>query len=142
MNNIETSKGLSAEPQCLFDDSTASVQLLLAEESASMRLEAQALLESENYSVILAQDGFEALALVEQHHPAIVLADIMLPRVDGYQLCSLIRRNPAYRDIPVILLSPHEGVLDQGRADLVGSHAHVCKPDMGSTLVDVLRAFT
>ena len=139
MNNAEAS-GVDAAAQRSPDKPAALVKVLLADESACVREAAHAMLEAAGYSVLLASNGFEALALVEQHRPAVVVADIMLPRVDGFQLCSLLRGNPDLRDTPVIMLSPGEDFLDQTRAELVGCHAHLCKTQMAARLRDLVRA--
>ena len=140
MNNAEALEGDTAVEQRSSDKPTKLVQVLLADESAVVRASGHALLEAAGYSVLLASNGFEALALIEQHRPAVVVADIMLPRVDGFQLCSLLRRNPEHRDTPVIMLSPGEDFLDQVRAELVGCQAHVCKTQMAEHLSDLVRA--
>ena len=142
MNNLEVSKADPIAPLHSVSESSACIQVLLADESASSRDSALALLNAEGYSVLLAEDGFEALALVVQHRPAVVLADVMLPRLDGYQLCCLIRSNSDYRDTPVIMLSSIDGLLDQTRADMVGSDAHVCRVHMATQLTDVVNALT
>ena len=140
MNNAKASGVDNAAAQGSSDKPTALVQVLLADESAAVRESGHALLMAAGYSVLLASNGFEALALVAQHRPSVVIADIMLPRVDGFQLCSLLRRNPEHRDTPVIMLSPGEDFLDQARAELVGCHSHVCKTEMAARLGDLVRA--
>ena len=140
MKNAEAAGVDNAAQQRSSDKPTALVKVLLADECAAVRESGHALLAAEGYSVLLASNGFEALSLVEEHRPAVVVADIMLPRVDGFQLCSLLRRNPEHLHIPVIMLSPGEDFLDQARAELVGCRAYVCKTKMAACLRDLVRA--
>ena len=116
--------------------------MLFVDDSATIRHSAQRVLESAGYSVKLAADGFQALSQVVQWHPDIVLADITMPRLDGYQMCALIKSNADYKDIPVIMLSGKDGLFDEERACMVGSDSHVAKPFNVQALTAVLESFS
>ncbi len=120
------------------DDMTGRT-VLLVDDSKTVRQSARGYLESEGYRVITAADGFEALALVVEHRPALVLADIMMPRLDGYQTCALIKNNADYRQIPVVMLSSKDGLFDKARGRVVGSDAHLSKPFTAESLKAVVR---
>ena len=121
---------------------TAGITVLLVDDSSTIRRSARACLESEGYTVITAVDGFDALAKVVEHRPSLVFADIMMPRLDGYQTCALIKNNADYRDIPVIMLSSRDGLFDKARARVVGSDDHLSKPFTAQTLADAVRRHT
>ncbi len=121
---------------------TGAARVLFVDDSASIRQSAQKSLEAAGYSVMLAADGFEALAQVGQWRPDVVLADIMMPRLDGYQMCALLKSNSDYQDIPVIMLSSKGGLFDEERACLVGSNTHVAKPFSAQALTAALAAAT
>ena len=120
----------------------SSVTVLLVDDSNTIRRSARSFLESEGYMVFTAVDGFEALARVVEHRPSIVFVDIMMPRLDGYQTCALIKNNADFRDIPVIMLSSSEGLFDKARAGVVGSDAHLSKPFTAQSLIDAVRWYT
>lgn len=118
-----------------------ALKVLFVDDSATIRQSAQLVLEQAGYSVMLAEDGFQALSQVVQWHPDVVLADIAMPRLDGYQLCALIKSNADYQGIPVIMLSGKDGQFDEERACLVGSDNHVAKPFSAQALTAALDSF-
>ena len=105
-----------------------ATRVLFVDDSPAIRQSALSALQDEGYSVKLACDGFEALACVVQWAPDIILADTMMPGLDGYQMCALLKSNTDYRGIPVIMLSGKNGLHDEERADFVGSDAQIAKP--------------
>ncbi|MFK7993740.1 MAG: PleD family two-component system response regulator [Granulosicoccus sp.] len=111
-----------------------SVHVLLVDDSATVRESAGASLRAQGYSVVLASNGFEALARVVQKRPDVVFADSSMPGLDGYQMCALIKSNSDYRHIPVIMLTGRDGLFDQTRAALVGSDVHVSRPFTANAL--------
>lgn len=116
----------------------ARLTIVLADDSQTVRQTVQRYLESDNCRVITAADGFEAIARVVECRPSLVLLDVMMPRLDGYQACTLIRNNPDYRHIPIFLLS---GLDDQEHGP-GGSNAaddYLCKPFTRDTLLGVVR---
>lgn len=123
-------------------DNKASVTVLLVDDSQTIRRSARSFLESEGYMVFTAVDGFEALAKVVEHRPSLVFVDIMMPRLDGYQACALIKNNADFRNIPVIMLSSKDGLFDKARARVVGSDAHLSKPFTRQSLTDAVRRHT
>jgi twitching motility two-component system response regulator PilG len=91
-------------------------------------------------TVILAEDGFDALAKIADHQPDLVFVDIMMPRLDGYQTCALIKHNKVYRNIPVIMLSSKDGLFDRARGRIVGSEHYLTKPFTKDELLGAIEA--
>ena len=120
-------------------DTHSDVTVLLVDDSKTIRRSASNFLSSAGYNVVTANDGFEALAKVVEHRPSIIFADIMMPRLDGYQTCALIKNNADYRDIPVVMLSSKDGLFDKARARVVGSDAHLSKPFTAQTLTGAVE---
>lgn len=115
-------------------DSLGEITVLLVDDSKTIRRSASNFLSTAGYKVVTAVDGFEALGKVVEHKPDIIFADIMMPRLDGYQTCALIKNNSDYRDIPIVMLSSKDGLFDKARARVVGSDAHLSKPFTAETL--------
>jgi twitching motility two-component system response regulator PilG len=90
--------------------------------------------------VITASDGFDALAKIVDHQPQIIFVDVLMPRLDGYQTCAVIKHNSAFKDIPVILLSSRDGLFDKARGRVVGSDQFLTKPFSKEELLDAIRA--
>lgn len=120
-------------------EDVAGCTVLLIDDSKTVRQSARECLESAGYRVRTAADGFAALAMVVEHRPALVLVDIMMPRLDGYQTCALIKNNADYRHIPVVMLSSKEALFDKARGRVVGSDAHLSKPFTSENLLAVVR---
>ena len=102
--------------------------MLVIDDSKTIRRTAETLLAKEGCEVFTAVDGFDALAKIADHQPDIVFVDIMMPRLDGYQTCSLIKHNKVFRSIPVIMLSSKDGLFDRARGRIVGSEHYLTKP--------------
>ena len=117
----------------------SGVTVLVVDDSKTIRRSATGFLTRAGCSVETAADGFEALAKVVEHRPDIVFADIVMPRLDGYQTCALIKNNADYRDTPVVMLSSRDGLFDRARGRVVGSDAHLSKPFTEETLLAALR---
>ena len=115
------------------------IKVMVVDDSRTIRSTAEALLGKEGFTVLTAEDGFDALAKIAEDRPDIVFVDIMMPRLDGYQTCTLIKSNPKYREIPVILLSSRDGVFDRARGKLAGSEHYLGKPFSRDELVEVVR---
>ncbi len=120
--------------------STAKVMVI--DDSQTIRRTAETLLAREGYQVITAQDGFEALAKIADHAPDIIFVDIMMPRLDGYQACALIKGNPRFSKTPVIMLSSKDGLFDRARGRMVGSDEYLTKPFTKDELLGAVRAHT
>lgn len=115
------------------------LRILVVDDSATIRRSAESMLTAEGHEVVTAENGFDALSKVARHNPDLIFVDIMMPRLDGYQTCTLIKGNPQFRDIPVILLSSRDGVFDRARGKLAGSEQYLGKPFSREELVDIVR---
>jgi twitching motility two-component system response regulator PilG len=104
------------------------LKVLVIDDSKTIRKTAETLLAKEGCEVYTAVDGFDALAKVADYTPDIVFVDIMMPRLDGYQTCSLIKHNKVFKSIPVIMLSSKDGLFDRARGRIVGSEYYLTKP--------------
>ena len=115
------------------------VKVMVIDDSNTIRRSAEIFLNQAGCEVILAQDGFDALAKIADHLPDVVFVDIMMPRLDGYQTCSLIKRNTRYRSTPVVMLSSKDGLFDRARGRMVGSDEYLTKPFTKDTLLSAVR---
>ncbi|MDP2230602.1 MAG: response regulator [Methylotenera sp.] len=114
---------------------------MVIDDSNTIRRSAEIFLKSSGCEVILAEDGFDALAKISNEHPDIIFVDIMMPRLDGYQTCSLIKRNARYKSTPVIMLSSKDGLFDRARGRMVGSDQYLTKPFTQETLIDAVQTY-
>ena len=105
-----------------------AVKVLIIANSNTIRRSAEMFLSQAGFEVILAEDGFDALSKISDHQPRIIFVDVMMPRLDGYQTCALIKQNPHYRNTPVIMLSSKDGLFDRARGRLAGSDRYLTKP--------------
>ena len=124
------------------EDRTGSLnglRVMVIDDSRTIRRTAETLLSREGAEVITAVDGFEALAKIAELEPQIIFVDIMMPRLDGYQTCTLIKNNQRFRDTPVIMLSSKDGLFDKARGRIVGSEQYVTKPFTREELLDAIR---
>ncbi len=117
----------------------AGLRVLVIDDSKTIRRTAEMLLKKEGCDVVTAVDGFEALAKVSDHRPQIIFVDIMMPRLDGYQTCALIKNNATYRATPVIMLSSKDGLFDKARGRVVGSEEYLTKPFTREELLGAIR---
>jgi twitching motility two-component system response regulator PilG len=117
----------------------AGVKVMVIDDSKTIRRTAESLLKKAGCEVITATDGFEALAMVADLHPDVIFVDIMMPRLDGYQTCALIKHNDVYKNIPVIMLSSKDGLFDRARGRIVGSEEYLTKPFTKDELLDAIR---
>lgn len=106
----------------------SSLRILVVDDSATIRRSAESMLAAEGYEVITAENGFDALSKVARHNPDLIFVDIMMPRLDGYQTCAIIKNNAQYRSTPVIMLTSKDGLFDQARGRVVGSDLYLTKP--------------
>ena len=104
------------------------VKVMVIDDSNTIRRSAEIFLVQAGCQVVLAEDGFDALAKIADHHPDIIFCDIMMPRLDGYQTCALIKKNPRFGVTPVIMLSSKDGLFDRARGRMVGSDEYLTKP--------------
>jgi twitching motility two-component system response regulator PilG len=117
----------------------AGVKVMVIDDSNTIRRSAEIFLKQSGCEVILAEDGFDALSKIAQHLPDLIFVDIMMPRLDGYQTCSLIKRNPRYKSTPVIMLSSKDGLFDRARGRMVGSDQYLTKPFTQESLIDAIH---
>jgi twitching motility two-component system response regulator PilG len=101
---------------------------MVVDDSKTIRRTAETLLQREGFNVITAEDGFEALAKIANQKPDLIFVDIMMPRLDGYQTCALIKNNAQFKSTPVIMLSSKDGLFDKAKGRIVGSDQYVTKP--------------
>ncbi len=113
--------------------------VLVVDDSPTVRKIVQLTLQREHIRVVTAGDGLSALAAVSDEEPDLILLDIMLPRMDGYNICQVIRKNMAYRDMPIIMLSGKDGLFDKMRGKLAGSTEYVTKPFDSAELVATVK---
>ncbi len=104
------------------------LKILVVDDSKTIRRTAETLLSKEGCQVITAIDGFDALSKIADHQPDIIFVDIMMPRLDGYQTCSLIKHNKVFKETPVIMLSSKDGLFDRARGRIVGCDQYLTKP--------------
>ena len=114
-----------------------NMKIMVIDDSSTIRRTAELFLRPAGYDVILADDGFDALAKINDHHPALIFCDILMPKLDGYQTCALIRKSSRFHDTPVVMLSSKDGLFDRARGAMVGSNHYLTKP---FTKEDLLKA--
>lgn len=125
----------------LTSDQLSNIKVMVIDDSNTIRRSAEIFLKSSGCQVILAEDGFDALAKISNEHPDLIFVDIMMPRLDGYQTCSLIKRNARYKTTPVIMLSSKDGLFDRARGRMVGSDQYLTKPFTQETLLDAVQVY-
>lgn len=129
----------------MVNDTQAStlngLKVMVVDDSKTIRRTAETLLKKAGCEVSTASDGFEALSLIADNRPDVIFVDIMMPRLDGYQTCALIKHNEMFRDVPVIMLSSKDGLFDRARGRLVGSDQYLTKPFSRHELLDALRRY-
>jgi twitching motility two-component system response regulator PilG len=115
------------------------LKVMVIDDSKTIRRTAETLLKKEGCDVVTAIDGFEALAKISDQQPNIIFVDIMMPRLDGYQTCALIKNNQMFRSTPVIMLSSKDGLFDKARGRIVGSEQYLTKPFTREELLGAIR---
>ena len=108
--------------------SLSGLKILVVDDSKTIRRTAETLLTKEGCLVFTAIDGFDALSKIADHQPDLIFVDIMMPRLDGYETCSLIKHNKMFRETPVVMLSSKDGLFDRARGRIVGSEQYLTKP--------------
>jgi twitching motility two-component system response regulator PilG len=121
--------------------SPGPARVLVIDDSNTIRRSAELFLRQAGYEVILAEDGFDALAKISDHQPQVIFVDIMMPRLDGYQTCALIKQNPQLKSTPVIMLSSKDGVFDRARGRLAGSDRYLTKPFTQEALIEAVHQY-
>lgn len=114
---------------------------MVIDDSSTIRKTAETLLKRAGFEVITAADGFEAMSVVADQHPDIIFIDIMMPRLDGYQTCALIKNNKQFGSTPIVMLSSKDGLFDRARGKLAGSEQHIHKPFTQDDLVSAINKY-
>ncbi|QKS30558.1 MAG: Response regulator MprA [Accumulibacter sp.] len=122
-------------------DKLRGVKVMVIDDSNTIRRSAEIFLVQAGCQVLLAEDGFDALAKVADHQPDVIFCDIVMPRLDGYQTCALIKKNQRFRSTPVIMLSSRDGLFDRARGRMVGSDHYLTKPFTKDSLLQTVAAF-
>ena len=118
----------------------SALRVMVIDDSKTIRRTAEMLLKNVGCEVITAIDGFDALAKIVDHHPNIIFVDIMMPRLDGYQTCALIKNNRSFKSTPVIMLSSKDGLFDKAKGRIVGSDQFLTKPFSRDELLSAIKA--
>ena len=122
--------------------SNENLRIMVIDDSSTIRRSAEIFLGQVGYKVILAEDGFDALAKINDTHPHLIFCDILMPRLAGYQTCALIKKSAKFRDTPVIMLSSKDGLFDRARGAMVGSEEYLTKPFTKDSLLKTVRKYT
>ena len=120
----------------------AGLKVMVIDDSNTIRRSAEIFLTQAGCHVLLAEDGFDALAKITDHLPDVIFVDIMMPRLDGYQTCALIKKNPRLSSTPVIMLSSRDGLFDRARGRMVGSDEYLTKPFTKDSLLKTVASHT
>jgi twitching motility two-component system response regulator PilG len=120
------------------DRRALNVKVMVIDDSKTIRRSAETLLKKAGCEVVTAVDGFEALAKITAHKPDIIFVDIMMPRLDGYQTCALIKNNQNFKATPVIMLSSKDSIFDRARGRIVGSEKYLTKPFSREDLISAI----
>ena len=107
---------------------SSGLKVLVIDDSNTIRRSAEIFLKQGGHEVLLAEDGFDALAKVNDYQPDLIFCDILMPRLDGYQTCAIIKRNARFSAVPIVMLSSKDGVFDKARGRMVGSQDYLTKP--------------
>jgi len=121
---------------------SSKLRVLVVDDSATIRRSAETMLTNEGCEVITAENGFEALSKITRHRPNLIFVDIMMPRLDGYQTCAIIKNNVEFRDIPVVMLTSKDGLFDMARGRVVGSDQYLTKPFTREELLGAVKQHT
>jgi len=135
MDNVEAKKISGA------DETSKQLKVMIVDDSKTIRRTTENLLSKAGYDVYSATDGFSALAEVVDHKPDIIFMDIMMPRLDGYQACALIKNNDNFKNTPIIMLSSKDGLFDRARGKIAGSDRYLTKPFTKEELINAINEY-
>jgi len=121
--------------------SVSTFKVLVVDDSNTIRRSAEIFLKQGGHEVLLAEDGFDALSKINDHVPQLIFCDILMPKLDGYQTCAIIKRNARFAGIPVVMLSSKDGVFDKARGRMVGSQDYLTKPFTKDQLLQAVQQF-
>ncbi len=123
----------------IVEHDCVGIKVMVIDDSKTIRRTAEIILQKAGCEVFTATDGFESLALIADHKPDIIFVDIMMPRLDGYQTCALIKHNLVFQNTPVIMLSSKDGLFDKARGRIVGAEEYVTKPFTSDELLGAVK---
>ena len=118
---------------------SSGLKVLVIDDSNTIRRSAEIFLKQGGHEVVLAEDGFDALSKVNDYQPHVIFCDILMPRLDGYQTCAIIKRNARFSDVPIVMLSSKDGVFDKARGRMVGSQDYLTKPFTKDQLLQTVQ---
>ena len=119
---------------------SSGMKVLVIDDSNTIRRSAEIFLKQGGHEVVLAEDGFDALSKVNDYEPHIIFCDILMPRLDGYQTCAIIKRNARFAEVPIVMLSSKDGVFDKARGRMVGSQDYLTKPFTKDQLLQTVQS--
>jgi len=117
-------------------------RILVVDDSKTILHKASKMLKQAGYEVVTAEDGFDAISKVTDFNPDLMFVDIMMPKLDGYQTCSLVKNNKNYQDTPVVMVSSKDGLFDRARGSIVGAEGHINKPFNETDLLGAVEKYT
>ncbi len=117
------------------------LKILVIDDSNTIRRSAEIFLKAGQHDVMLAEDGFDALAKVSDYRPDLIFCDILMPRLDGYQTCAIIKRNAKFSNVPIVMLSSKDGVFDKARGRMVGAEDYLTKPFTKDQLLKAVEQY-
>ncbi|MCK5877054.1 MAG: twitching motility response regulator PilG [Candidatus Marithrix sp.] len=125
----------------MSDVNLKNIKVVVIDDSKTIRRTAETLLKKAGCQVITATDGFESLSKVMEAKPDIIFVDIMMPRLDGYQTCALIKNNPGFKKIPIVMLSSKDGLFERARGRIVGAEYYMTKPFTREELLNTIKTY-
>ncbi len=125
----------------MSDINLKNIKVVVIDDSKTIRRTAETLLKKAGCQVITATDGFESLSKVMEAKPDIIFVDIMMPRLDGYQTCALIKNNPSFKKIPIVMLSSKDGLFERARGRIVGAEYYMTKPFTREELLNTIKTY-
>jgi len=143
MRNIEMQSGIQGSEAAngRIECGHKEPKIMVIDDSRTIRRTAETLLQKEGYQVISATDGFEALSMIADNKPDLIFLDVMMPRLDGYQTCALLKHHQVFRHTPVVMLSSKDGLFDRARGRVVGSDDYITKPFTRDELLTVIGQY-
>jgi twitching motility two-component system response regulator PilG len=132
---------MALEEKSLVSTDGTTFKVLVVDDSNTIRRSAEIFLKQGGHEVLLADDGFDALAKVNDYQPNLIFCDILMPRLDGYQTCAIIKRNAKFSGVPVVMLSSKDGVFDKARGRMVGAQDYLTKPFTKEQLLQAVQQF-
>ena len=132
---------MSVREQFLVNTTGSTFKVLVIDDSNTIRRSAEIFLKQGGHEVVLAEDGFDALAKVNDYQPHLIFCDILMPRLDGYQTCAIIKRNPKFSGVPIVMLSSKDGVFDKARGRMVGAQDYLTNPFTKDQLLQAVQQF-